>query len=194
MKIYKIILTFNLNNLSTAQNSFVFSDNGIIPSTDAFVLSEAEDWITNMFDAIKSYMDAGVTLTSAVVDELNNATGEVLRHVGSISPSASGALTGDSLPHFAAGSVFARTGVPGVRGSKRIAGISEAQSTDGLFQNGALAALATLAARWLVGPAASAFLGGVWSSKALSFVPFVNQGGATNVPGTQVTRKIGRGL
>lgn len=193
-KIYKVILTFNLNNLSTGQNSFIVRDPALIPYTDGLLLPILEDWVTSMWDSLRNHMDSGCTLISGAVDEIDNATGEVIRHVGNISPSCNGAIGGDALTHFSAGSAFARTGVPGVRGSKRIAGLSEASSVDGLWTNLLLAALGTFASRWLVGLNPDNLEAGVWSSKVSSFVPFVPQGGVTNVPGTQVSRKIGRGM
>ena len=192
--VYKAVVTTNLNNLSTAQNSFVGQFNAAIAPTDGAILAIFEDWIELIWDSLRGQIDSGCVRTGGTVDEINNATGEVIRHVGNISPVMDGQATGDSNVHTVAGSMFARTNVPGVRGSKRIAGLTETNTVDGLFNNAILAALTTAATRWIAGPGVLLWRGGVWSSKMSSFVPFANQGGTTNVPGTQTTRKIGRGL
>jgi hypothetical protein len=63
-----------------------------------------------------------------------------------------------------------------------------------LYNNALLAAMAIATSRWIAGPANILSEGGVWSSKASSFVPFANGGGTSNIPGTRVTRRPGRGL
>lgn len=192
--IYKINLLFNLANITKGMNSFVWEDGGIIPTPDSLVLSFSESWITSIFSPLRPVMDSGVTLISATVDELVASTGKTQRHVGTINPTVNGTLGGDSLPFVDTGSCFARTAIPKVRGGKSFAGISETVAVDGLYANSALSALSAATSVWLTGPNAGNFDSGVWSSKVAGFVPFVNQGGTTNVPGTRVSRRPGRGL
>ena len=191
---FKISLKFNLGNITVGMNIFHFKTYAPPPVSDGFVLASGEDWIEAIWAPIRGQIDANVQLMNGWIDEINDATGEVVRHVGAIFPVVNGTLAGDSLPYVDTGSMFARTNVPRVRGGKSIAGISEVNTVDGLFNNAALAALASAAAQWIAGPAVPLVDGGVWSSKVAGFVPFANGGGTTNVPGTRVSRRPGRGL
>lgn len=192
--IYKIELEFNLASVSTGMNSFVWQESAVIPASDGLVLGESEDWISAIWQPIRNHIDTNVTLTSGRVVELIAATGEMLRIVGSISPVVNGNLGNHALPWVDTVSMFARTAVPRVRGGKSIAGFTEAAQEDGLFNNAALSAAAAAATAWIAGPGLSASAPGVWSSKVAGFVPFVGSGGVTNVPGTRVSRRPGRGV
>jgi len=191
--VYKISLLFNLANVSKGMNTFVFDESTGI-ATDAAILSLSEDWMSAIWLSLRPFMDSGVQLISGVVDELVPSTGDILRHVGTIGPTVNGTVAGDSLPHVDTGSCFARTNVPRVRGGKSFGGFVESTQTDGLFSNPLTAGLAAAVSQWLNGPASAFMRPGVWSSKMSGFVPFVDQGGTTNVPGTRVTRRPGRGM
>ena len=92
--------------------------------------------------------------------------------------------------------MMARTGIPRVQGRKRLPGIVESAQFDGLFANALLNALAQAALVYILGltgwPEISYFPG-VPSSKTASWQRFEGTGTVTNIPGTQVTRKPGRG-
>lgn len=192
--IVKITLKFNLNNLSVGMNSFFFRDSVDIGS-DAGYLAAADTWMDDFWAPLRPVMDSGVVLMSASVDEIVAATGHIDRHIGGITPVVNGTNNSSALPQIVAGSMFARTDVPKVRGGKRIAGFHAGGSVEGLFTNTVLTALAAAATVWIDGPAGYAtFNPGVWSSKVSGFVDFIPQAGVTNIPGSQVTRKIGRGL
>lgn len=191
---YKLALKFNLANITVGMNVFYMSVQDSFPGGDAALLALAEDWMDLVWAPMRNFMDSGVSLMVATLYELTEATGEVARVVGTFSPVVNGNIAGDVLPFVDTGSCFARTGIPKVRGGKSFAGFSEASVIDGLFTNLALAALASATAAWLNGPPSLLAEGGVWSSKMLGFVPFVNGGGTSNVPGTRVSRRPGRGL
>lgn len=191
---YKIALKFNLANITVGMNVFYMSVQDSFPGGDSALLALAEDWMDAVWSPMRNFIDSGVTLLTAHLYELNDATGEVVRIVGTFAPVVNGNIAGNALPFVDAGSIFARTAIPRVRGTKSIAGFGQAASLEGLFTNAALAGLAAATAAWLAGPPSLLAEGGVWSSKVLGFVPFVNGGGATNVPGTRVSRRPGRGL
>lgn len=191
---YKIRVMFNLANVSKGINTFVWQANSILPPTDSQVLSESLDWITAIYAPIRPLMDSNVTVMSCFVDELVESTGKVLRHVGSISPAVNGSLAQNALPFIDTGSAFARTNIPKVRGLKSFLGFTILHMVDGLYTNPLLSALTAATVAWLNGPSLSVARAGVWSSKVNDFVPFINQGGTTNIPGSRVTRKPGRGL
>jgi hypothetical protein len=193
-RIVKVSLKFNLANISVGMNTFYATVADSYPGDDAALLLILEDWIENIWSPIRGTIDTGVTLMNGWVDEIFNPTGEVLAHIGVINPTVNGSLGGDSLPYVDTGSMFARTNIPRVRGGKSIAGMSETNTVDGLFNNPALAGLAAACAAWIAGPPSLFMDGGVWSSKVGGFVPFSNGGGVTNVPGTRVSRRPGRGL
>lgn len=189
----KITLVFNNANRGVAVNSFVWNNNDPI-AADSVILSRSEQWMQAIFTPLRAHMSNQYTLSSGQVDEINPADGKVLRHIGNINPSVSGTSGLEMLPTVDAASALARTNVPKVRGTKRFGGLTEATQVNGLFLNPLVSALATAAAEWLAGTGLSLIdQPGVWSSKESGFVPFANSGAVTNVPGTQVSRKPGRG-
>jgi len=193
-KLYKISVRFNDNNHGVAMNSFTWLETSLVPLPDAQVLERSEQWLNAIYAPLRIYMDTGYSFVEAQVDEISQATGETVRGVGGITPTIGGQSAQDMLPAPDAGSALARTAIPRVRGQKRFGGFIEGQQTDGLLLNPLLSALAAATTQWILGaalePAAST---GVWSSKTLGFVPFNGSGVVTNVPGTQVSRKPGRG-
>lgn len=193
-KTFKLSLRFNLANITVGMNTlFMRVDDAVIGGDSARLLL-AEDWCTAIWAPMRNFMDSSVLLQVATLYELNDATGEVARVVGTFSPVVNGNIAGSNLPFVDTGSCFARTAIPKVRGKKSFAGFSTAATIEGLFTNLALSGLAAATAAWLNGPASSLSDGGVWSSKVMGFVPFVNGGGTSNVPGTRVSRRPGRGL
>jgi len=191
---FKAIIRFNQQNLGQAVNVFTFDMTPVF--TDAQLLASAANWIAAIYSPLRNYMDTGCVFASGQVLEVDDA-GDTIRIVGGIAPAVSGLNATEQTQLTSAFTGTARTAVPGVRGSKRFAGMSEIASIEGLLSNAALSALATAVANWLVGPIPPVGSGGaragVISSAVAGFVPFTNSGIATNIPGTQVTRKPGRG-
>jgi len=191
---YKIVVNFNGFNLSKCTNVF-FMEDGALPSTDAVKIGAAENWLDAIYGAVNTWADTNYTLMDATLYEVDGA-GQVVRIVGGLNPSIDGQLGGEGLSLTTAGSGSARTNIPRVRGSKRFGGIGEIVQADGLFTNAILSALAQAVLEWLLGATSTSgvnFPGGVISTAAETFVPFNDSGLVTNIPGTQVTRKPGRG-
>lgn len=196
MNVYKIALSFSNNARGLAMNSFTWAyDFGSSVLDDSVVLSTSTTWINLIFNSLRPRMDSGYVLTSAVVSEISPVTGELIRIIGGITPTCSGTAATEMLPCVDAASAFCRTQVPRVRGSKRFGGVIEGDQADGLFNNTLVTALATAVAYWLAGPSAGfpGYSSGVWSSRVSNYVPFANSAVVTNIPGTQVSRKPGRG-
>lgn len=193
--IYKVTVAFNQNNLGRAMNSFTWRDNVDTFLLDSAVLAASENYINDIFGPLRPYMDTGYVFIEGQVAEIAAADGSVVRLVGGITPTISGTAAGDMLPSVVAASGLARTEVPKVRGTKRFGGIVEAKQDNGLFDNPLLAALAGAVAEWIAGDALGLLSSpGVWSEKQAGFVPFNGSGLVTNIPGSQVSRKPGRGV
>lgn len=193
MAIYQVSIRFSQQALGSAVNVFWF-EAGIQSDVPQF-LSDVADWVEDMYDTLRPHMDQGTVFASGAVNRMN-INGTIAEVMGSINPVISGQDSGQQLALPTAGSVFARTGEPGVRGSKRLPGIVEDVLVDGLFTNAILQAMLSFAASWILGPSAFGVGGafaGVLSSKLEAFAPFSGSGATTNVPGTQVTRKPLRG-
>lgn len=192
---YKMTIVFNAAGLGVATNVFWFQDTGGSPPIDSIVLDLAQDWAEDMWEPISGLMADTFKLKEGIVDEVD-ALGVKIRNVGSVAPSIDGNSPGDPLALTTAGSSFVRTSTPRVQGRKRWAGFTDGTAIGGLFINAMLSALATATLEWLAGPGTvliSSFVAGVISERIGDFVPFADSGVATNIPGTQVTRKPLRG-
>jgi len=195
MAYFRITLKFNQQSLGAAINVFYFRNSAGTP-TDAQIRTVATDYLNDIFSDLRGSMDAGCSLSSCQVDEVNLGN-ETIRSLGSITPTVSGTASGDQLSLFTAGSMFARTDRAKTRGSKRLPGISESRHSDGLFDNTLVNALVTAALAyfaergsvltWIFQPGVISLLDNTWHALRGSAV-------VTNVPGSQVTRKVGRGV
>lgn len=195
MPYFRITLKFNQQSLGSAFNVFYFR-NSVGSPTDTQIRTVATDYINDIFDTLRNSMDAGCTFSSCQIDEVNLAN-ETIRSLGSITPTVSGTASGDQLSLFTAGSMFARTDRAKTRGSKRLPGISEGRHVDGLFDNTLITALVNAALAyfsergsvltWIFQPGVISLIDNTWHALSGSAV-------VTNVPGSQVTRKVGRGV
>lgn len=193
---YKMTIVYNAASLGVATNIFWFQHVGGSPDPDDTVLSLAKDWAEDIYGDLTQFMALAFKLKEGVIDEVDTQ-GVKVRTVGSIDPDISGISSGDPLTLPAAGSTFARTSVPRVMGRKRWPGFHEGTTAGALFINNLVSGLATATLEWLAGPATiifSEYVAGVISKRIGDFVPFADSGVATNVPGTQVTRKPLRGI
>jgi len=192
---YKVEVRFNNQNLGSAVNVFYAQDTNVTPDPDQDVLDRMETWIQNVYGSLRPLMDTGFVFASGRVLEVDNL-GVLVRIIGGINPDISGLVTAQTLTLPAAGSATARTATPRVQGRKRFGGLVEGSLLDGLYDNALLTALGTALIQWLIGPGfgiVASWLSGVISSKLENFAPFDDNGLVTNIPGTQVTRKPGRG-
>lgn len=197
---YQVRVRFLQQGLGVAMNVWTARNIAAIQPSDPTILADMEAWMEAIYAPLRPVMDTGCTFADADVVEVTfDEEGKVIvaRVVGTIVPTISGLGTAEQLPLVDAGSAFARTGAPRVRGNKRFPGVSEVVQAEGLFNNVLLDALASAALAWLLGPTPgpfSSWLAGVMATSLLAFREFNGQAAVTNVPGTQVTRKPLRGL
>jgi hypothetical protein len=191
---FRIDVKFSLGASGAAINNYVMRYTDPLPALDTAVLSTATTWMEKIYEPIKQYMDTNTVLASARVVEID-ANGQTIREVGGISPGISGTSVADSLPAPVAPSITARTNTSRVRGGKRFPPFNEAASTEGFWINAIVNALVQVALAYLGVPDVffDTWQAGVISSKVGGFVPFNGKALVSNVPGTQVTRKPGRG-
>lgn len=194
MAYFRVNLKFNMASLGRGMNVFHFEIPGTVPS-NTVIKNAVNGWLAAILTPVATMTADSVTMIGANILEVSNL-GVTIRNVGETVPAWSPAKTDDVLPLTSAGSVFMHTDVPKVHGSKRVPGFSDVTTTGGLFTNSPLTALAGYLLPILLGPAGFGLPGavaGVISSAALSFVPFSGSGVATNIVGTQTTRKPLRG-
>jgi hypothetical protein len=191
---YRVDMKFNLANTGSAINNYVFRCSDGIPPLDILVLATAEAWMEKIYSPMRALMHTSTQLASARVVQID-ATGTTIREVGGISPAVNGTDTGDNLPAPVAASITARTNTSRVRGGKRFPPFSENESVNGFWINAVVQALVQVALAYLGVPDVffDNYQAGVISSKTGGFVEFNNKALVSNVPGTQVTRKPGRG-
>lgn len=194
MAIYQVVVTHNQQNLGIAQNKYWFEAPPELPGNPLW-LAAVGSWMDAIYSPLQSSLDSGFVSMGVSIDMVDN-DGSVLTHMGTTNPAISGTNAGDQLALTTALTLTARTFAPKIRGSKRIGGAEEGTQKDGLFLNGMLTAGVTAAIQWVLGPAGFGIAGaqaGVLSRTYQAFYPFTGSLQVTNIPGTQVTRKPGRG-
>lgn len=190
---YKISVTLNAGGRGKAVNVFYARNVAATQPSDAVVIATLTGWVGSIFSALRPWISNTYTHMETLVQAIDN-NGTVIRNVGTGTAAVAGTAVGDPSAGTTAMSMMARTNVPKVRGSKRIAGLIDSGVVGQLLTNAALAALASAVSQWVLGPGAgSQFFPGVHSTTLPGFVNFSGVGVVTNVPGTQVTRKPGRG-
>lgn len=187
-------LTLNRGNQGVAMNDFCHTTGAVDPtwSVTSAVLTA---YINAIYSPLRSVMTNTMTLISCQVDKIN-PDGTVQATLGSIVPTVSGLSTTDMNSGPTSMTIGARTLVPKVRGGKRFAGANQDVIVSQLFVNPTVLLMAQAAAAYITIYVSSGvtFTPGVISTKVAGFVPFSTSGAWTkNVPGTQVTRKPGRG-
>ncbi len=188
-------VTLNRGNQGVAMNTFCHTTGAGSPTwavTSAVLLV----YLNNIYSPLRSVMNVGMTLISCTVESIN-PNGTVIGALGSIAPTVNGLSNTDMNSGPTSMTIGAKTVVPRVRGNKRFAGANQDVIVGQLFQNPTVVLLAQAAAAFIT-PYVSGgvtFTPGVISVKEGGFVPFSLSGAvAKNIPGTQVTRKPGRGI
>lgn len=190
---YKVTVRINAGNRGQAVNVFYARNVAATQPSDSVVISTLTGWIGSIFSPLRPWLSNTFTHLETLVQAIGN-DGVVTRNIGTGTSAVSGTAVGDPSAGPTAMSMLARTNVPKVRGSKRIAGVIDSAVVTQVLTSAALSALAAAVSQWVVGPGAgSQFFPGVHSTTLPGFVNFSGVGVVTSIPGTQVTRKPGRG-
>lgn len=193
--ILKTTLTLNRGNQGVAMNTFFHSTGADSPSWST-ISAALTTYINNLYAPMRNFMSTAMTLISCTVEEVNSA-GEVIGLLGSITPTVDGNSANDMNSGPTAMTIGARTLYPKIRGSKRFAGVTDGNVVNQLLTNAALNGLAQAAAAYITVYSSGGvnFSPGVISTTLPGFAHFSLTGAwAKNIPGTQVTRKPGRGI
>lgn len=176
---------------------------------DTTVITELEDWATLLLGSIASAIVNDVNLSVCQLDvvevqgvynpdpELNTAKVAVVRPLGFITPTFAPSATGEEIDGISTMSIVPGILTPGHRSRKSISGFSENGVIEKIFTNGPLAAGATYAINWTVGPsqsgATSPWYSGTLSLKDGELHGYDGTFTIKNYGGHMVTRKVGRG-
>lgn len=192
---YKVRVQHRLGALGVLQSTFAITYTGVLALPDSSVLTNMTTWLTRIYNTsgLMNVVANDIVFQSADVTE-HTLAGALIRLVGNVNPTINGIATGDTSALTTAMSAVLKTNEPRVMGKKRFPSPVEGALVDGLITNSVMAALAAAAANWMAPGFGASWLSGVFSSKVGTFVPFNGSGTVKNIPGTQVTRKPGRGL
>lgn len=198
------------NNGQLYANTFYTQCKEASGVADSTVLAELEDWIEAVFGSINGKVDAGVSFGDCSVDvvevtgvydpdpALNTAKVTVVRPVGFITPGIANGATGEEYSGVDTITIIPATNVSKTRARKSLSGFTEAFVDQQLLINALLSDAIFFGVQWVLGPSGlpgivSEWLAGTLSLRLDLFAAFTGTFTITNVPGTQVTRKIGRG-
>lgn len=194
---YQVRLALAFGALGVLQNTFAIEYSGAIAPADSGILTNMTTWMNRIYgnSSLRDYYADNITLKECVVTE-HDVAGVLLRIVGGISPTVSGNSNVDSSALTTTMTGSGKTNQPKVRGSKRFPTPIDSVVVDGLLLNAAVGALAQATANWIAPGLGGVFpwYSGVFSEAVGHFVRFNGIGVVRNIPGTQVTRKPGRGL
>lgn len=194
---YQVRLALNFGALGVLQNTYSISYGGSIQLTNSAILSLMTTWMNSIYNTsgLRNTYANEITLKECEVTE-HTVAGVLVRTVGNISPTVAGNSSADSSALTTAMSAQMNTNTPNVRGAKRFPPPTDDLVVNGLLVNSCVATLAQAAANWISPGLVSTnpWVAGVFSTSTGQFVFTNGTGTVRNIPGTQTTRKPGRGL
>lgn len=193
--IIRLAVEYSLPAASQALNVFYLRILG--SASDADVLDDLEDWVTN--DWGSNWQNLGCSLASIIgfASDIVDFEGHVLTNIGSRTLALAGTVVTDPTSAGDAAYMKADTATPKTRGSKYIPGLAEDNVDVGILDATALGEIAVLFANYFlpfVGAASSVgYEPGVPSRTLLTWNPFTGAGSFTDIIAYQRRRKLGVG-
>lgn len=195
LKVVAILSWVDGNIVQNVFNAVIGGAGG--PYDDDDIVADAVTWLEAIYDGTTGNLSNDLTASEVRV-YVYDPVDEDFDEVGSDVWSEPAGSAVDSLPRGVAGLINCKTLDPDVNGKKYIAGFTEAGQTDGLWDAGALAALASVAADWIapfVGSDSVAdWIPGVWSPTTLLFKAMSGTVIIPTIPAYQRRRKQGVGI
>lgn len=195
---YRATLTWNLSSHGVAQNTYHFRHDALSADSDSLLRANVMAWMTGVYvtSGLRNVMHTSTQFSNGQLDEVT-AQGNLVRHIGGFGDaSLSGQSSGDSEPGIVAMSATGRTNEPRVKMGKRWPPCVDSGVIDGLYLNNVLTYMVAATTRWLSGYTVLGvprYIAGTPSSRTGGWVDSNLTGLVWNIPGSQVTRKIGRG-
>lgn len=197
-RFYRATLTWNLGALGVAQNTYHFRHDALTADSDTVLRANVMAWMTGIYvtSGLRNVMHTSIQFASGQLDEVTQ-TGDLVRHIGGFGDATlSGQSGGDTEPGIVSMSVSGRTNTPKVKMGKRFPPPVDGGVLSSLFINSVLSFMVAATVRWLTGYTVLGvprYVAGVISTKTGGFVDNNGTGLVYNIPGSQVTRKPGRG-
>lgn len=177
-----------------ALNVYYWKAAFVDPQTEADVVEQMENAMEAVYGELLPQIVSG-----AVLGDLAGyvRAGLLWDLIGTASPAATFAATGDMLPQGVAALMRGYTENPRTIGRKYIPGFDEATMTDGVLTAGALTDLAAAAAEWgtaRVISSGNTMNAGVWSTVGATVRVFNGTFVIPTIPGYQRRRRPGVGI
>ncbi len=194
----KVDIRWQVGTICQACNVFQAKLDQVVPHNLPTVdgLLDMGNWMTRIFTPMWPHIVVSVDFLECSVYK---RVGLLWNYEGPAPVVFTPASIDDPLPSGVAALIVAYTGISKVIGKKYIVGLAEAGQTAGLWVAGVLAAMLQSAIHW-IGPFQSLadvdsfWTPGVWSAKALGYVPFAAAISTRDVPAYQRRRKAGVGI
>lgn len=191
-------------------NTFYAQNRETVGISDDDVQQNFQDWANALFGALNGKIDSQNAWGSCQLDvvevtgvynsnpELNTAKVTVVRPIGFIAPTVTFGAAGEEYTGIATMSIIPQTNVARARARKSLSGFTEAYYTQGVVDNALLTSGVLFGLRWVQGPSGLAEVTFEWGAGTLSlrlgvFAGFTGTYTVNAIPGTMITRKIGRG-
>ena len=196
--IAKVDLRWQVGSIGMAANVFQVKLQQASPHAmdDLDVLIDMGGWMTAILAPMEPHIVVSVDIKEC---QVYKRVGTLWNLVGPAPVIFAAESIGDPLPSGVAALMVAYTAVSKVMGKKYFVGLSETAQTAGLWIGPVLAAMLQSALVWINAfvsvdpPPGGAWYPGVWSLKALGFVPFAAAVSTRDVPAYQRRRKQGVG-
>lgn len=194
--ILRVVLTFVLADGGLMQNIFTIVVTETVVSNWVDALSGVEEWLQDMYEA---YMDSVATEVESVSSELQlRDSGAAEWNTVAQRPFTDiiGIATDDTAPSTTCGTVVAFPDIPRHWGFKNLPPVADSLILNGILLPSVVADMLLFAGFWTSGRQGLTFSfdSGVYSLATETFRQFTSSVKISDILGTRVTRKTGRGI
>lgn len=194
--IIRLLIVFELGNGVEMINVFTAILTSLSTSDWDDILNEAKDFMNDVFSPWESVMSPSTQSSELRLSVRDTALHQWNEMSQDVFTDILGTQPGTVIPFPNTGSIVAYTELPRHRGRKGLPPPAEDGCEFGLLNAASLASLLTVAAEYVI-PFAGTLAGwnnGILTEVTETFRPFTGSVAFSDVMGTQVTRKIGRGM
>ena len=194
--VVRVILTMTSPEGGLMQNIFHILLTEVIVAEWENVAGGAEEWLEDMYEDYMDDVNQEVQSTQVEILERDVGAGEWNTVFQRAFNGVNGQTLLDTLPSTNTATVVAFPALPRFWGFKSLPPVSEGATSGGVLVPSVLANLLLFAGFYVTGRvgATISFTSGVYSEATETYRPFTDAVKLTDVLGTRVTRKSGRGI
>lgn len=194
--VLRVVLTYELPDLQVNTNVFHYLAGSGVSDTDANVVSAISSNLDTAYTDLEASLDAIIAPGEVIYSKRDPITGKWEQFAVDSGTAPNGGAAGDPTPNVAAAVVRFHSDGIGQQGRKFLSGFNEQLITENIMQAGLVSALVSYGAdiNNTVAVAGGNMIPGWWSEVDTIHRAYSQVLSVSNVIGTMVTRKPGRGI